>query len=132
MDFCWIFADRKLFTVCSTKGAAYCSFRRALWNSYFGKVLLMNFASSWNKLFKWGISVNCLLMEVYVQGALWNVLHITPFVERFKIATLGRSCSWVLPVLRIIYSNIGFLWNFCWWKVMYRVLYERSCLLILS
>ena len=52
----------------------------------------MNFASTWNKLFKLCVSVNFLLMEVYVQGALRKELRIAPFVERFKVATLGRSC----------------------------------------
>ena len=27
-------------------------------------------------------------MESYVQGALWKVLHIAPFVERFKTVIL--------------------------------------------
>ena len=52
----------------------------------------MSFDSTWNKLFKHGISVDFLLMEVYVQGALRKELHIATFVERFKTATLGRSC----------------------------------------
>ena len=43
------FADRSLSIDCSTKGPVHCSFRTALSNSYFGKVLLMNFASAWNK-----------------------------------------------------------------------------------
>ena len=51
----------------------------------------MNFSSTLNKLFKHCISVDFLLMEVYVQGALRNELHIAPFIERFKTATLGRS-----------------------------------------
>ena len=51
----------------------------------------MNFASPWNKLFKLCISVNFLLMEVYVQVGLRKELHIAPFVERCKTATLGRS-----------------------------------------
>ena len=52
----------------------------------------MNFASTWNKLFKLCISVDCLLMEVYVQGTLREELRIGPFMEHFKVATLGRSC----------------------------------------
>ena len=32
----------------STKGPAQCSFYRVLWNSFFGKVLLINVASTWN------------------------------------------------------------------------------------
>ena len=42
-------------------------FRRALLNSYFGKFLLMNFASTWNKLFKHCIPVEFSLVEGYVQ-----------------------------------------------------------------
>ena len=30
-------------------------------------------------------------MEGYVQGALRKELHIAPFAERFKTATLGKS-----------------------------------------
>ena len=30
-------------------------------------------------------------MEGYVQGALRKELHVDPFVERFKTATLGKS-----------------------------------------
>ena len=52
----------------------------------------MNFASTWNNLRKHWISAKFLLMEGYVQGALRKELRIAPFVERFKIATLGRSC----------------------------------------
>ena len=52
----------------------------------------MNFASILKKLFKLCISVHFLLMEVYVQGALRKELRIAPFVERFKVATLERSC----------------------------------------
>ena len=56
------------------------------------EVLLMIFASTWNNLFKHCIFVHFLLKEGYVQGALRKELCITPFVERFKVATLGRSC----------------------------------------
>ena len=52
----------------------------------------MNFASTWNNLRKHWIPAEFLLMEGYVQGALRKELRIAPFVERFKIATLGRSC----------------------------------------
>ena len=51
----------------------------------------MNFASAWIKLFKYCISVDFLLVEGYVQGALGKELFIDPFIERFKTATLGRS-----------------------------------------
>ena len=52
----------------------------------------MKFASTWNKLFKHCISVEFLLVEGYLKGALRKELRIAPFVERFKTATLGMSC----------------------------------------
>ena len=51
----------------------------------------MNFASTWNWLKHWFLS-EFLLIESYLQGALRKELCIAPFVERFKITTLGRSC----------------------------------------
>ena len=45
-------------------------FRRALESSYFGKVLLMSFSSTWNNLLKYWIFSEFLLIEGYVQGAL--------------------------------------------------------------
>ena len=50
----------------------------------------MNFASTWNNLLKYCISVNFLLIEDYSQGTLRKDPRIAPFVERLKIATLGR------------------------------------------
>ena len=50
----------------------------------------MNFASTWNNLLKRCISAGFLLMEGYAQGALRKELHIAPFVERFKTATLEK------------------------------------------
>ena len=90
LHFCWIFAGGRLFIECSTNGASHYSFRRALWNSYFGKVLLMNFASTWNNLLKNWISSEFLQMEDYVEGALQKELHIVLFVERFKTTTLRK------------------------------------------
>ena len=52
----------------------------------------MHFASTWNHLQKHGISVEFLLVESYLQGALRKELRIAPFVEHFKTACLGRSC----------------------------------------
>ena len=52
----------------------------------------MSFTSTSNKLFKRCISVNFLLIEVFVQGALRKELQIAPFVERFKTIALGASC----------------------------------------
>ena len=73
-------------------GAAHCSFRTALYNSYFGKVLLMKFATINHNLLKHCISANFLLVESYVQGALQKELRIAPFGERIKTVTMGRSC----------------------------------------
>ena len=52
----------------------------------------MNFASTWKNLLKYCIFVDFLLIEGCVQSALRKERHIAPFVEHFKIATLGRSC----------------------------------------
>ena len=38
------------------------------------------------------MSIDFFLAEGYGQGALRKELHIAPFEERFKTATLGRSC----------------------------------------
>ena len=85
------FADGKLSRRCCTKGAAHYSFCRALYNSYFGKALLRDFANSWNNLLKHCTSAEYLLIQGYVQGALRKELFIAPFVEHFKITTLGKS-----------------------------------------
>ena len=45
------------------------------------------------------ISVEFLLVEGYLQGALQKELRIAPFVERFKTAFLGMSYWWILPAL---------------------------------
>ena len=51
----------------------------------------MNFASTWNKLFKHCISVEFLLVGGYVQGALRKEMFIASFIVRFKNAALARS-----------------------------------------
>ena len=51
----------------------------------------MNFVSTWNNLLKHCISAEFFPDEGYVQGALQKELHIDPFVECFKTATLGNS-----------------------------------------
>ena len=86
-----IFPEFFLIERCSTKGVARCSFPRALSNRFFGKVLLIHFASAWNNLLKCCISDEILLMECYVQGARRIELLIAPFVEHFKPTTLGES-----------------------------------------
>ena len=52
----------------------------------------MHFRCSWNNLLKHCISVDFLLVEDYKQCPLQKELRIATFVERFKIATLERSC----------------------------------------
>ena len=52
----------------------------------------MHFASTWNHLQKHCISAEFLPVEGYLQGALRKELHIAPFVEHFKTASLGKSC----------------------------------------
>ena len=49
------------------------------------------FASTWNNLLKYCMSLDFLLTEGYAQGALRKELRISPFVEHFKIASLERS-----------------------------------------
>ena len=47
-------------------------------------ILLMNFASTWNKLLKHCISAEFLLVEGYVQGALGMELCIAPSQSTLK------------------------------------------------
>ena len=44
--FAKFFSDRKLSTRCSKEGASHCFFHRALSRRYFGKVLLIHFATT--------------------------------------------------------------------------------------
>ena len=74
----------------------------------------MHFTSAWNKLLKDCISVEFLLLEGYVQGALRKELRIDPFVERFKTATLEKYYWWKLSLPGKIYQSIVFLLTFCW------------------
>ena len=73
------------------KGEGSCSFLRARSNRNLGKVLLVNFASTWNNLLKNCLSPKFLLREGYVSGTLRKELPISPFVEHFKTTTLGDS-----------------------------------------
>ena len=91
MYLCHVFADRRLSTRCSTKGAVPCSFRRVPLNSYLGKVLLRDIASIWNNFLKNSISAQYLVMQGYVQDALQKESLIAPLVEHFKTAALGKS-----------------------------------------
>ena len=91
MYFCQIFANRRLRRRGSKKGAVYCSFRRALSDSYVEKVLLINFAITRNSLLEHCSSAEYFLITGYVEGAIRMELLITPFVEHFKTTTLGKS-----------------------------------------
>ena len=70
----------------------------------------MHFVSNWNNLLKCCLSADFLLMECYAQGALRKQLHIAPFVECFKTATLGKSscksCHCLEKFVKALY--------FCW------------------
>ena len=132
MNLCWIFPGRRLWTGCSTKGAAHSSFHRGFEIATLGSSCKWILPVLWIKLFKHWIYVEFLLVEGYVQGALRKDLLMAPSIERFITATLGRSYRCILSVLGTICKNIAFLLNFCWWKAIYRVLYERSYALLLS
>ena len=67
-----------------------------------------------------------------MQCALQMELHIAPFIGCFQTGTLGTFYEYMLSVLGKIYLNNAFLLNFRLWKVIYRALYESSCLLLLS
>ena len=45
-------------------------------------------------------------MQGYAQGVLWTELYIDPFVECFKIATLGKSCWQKLSLPEKIYLSM--------------------------
>ena len=72
------------------KGVVNCSFRTALSKNYFGKVLLINLAIIWKNLLEHCISVEYLLMNGYLQGALRREVLVAPFLEHFNITTLGK------------------------------------------
>ena len=57
-------------------------------------------------------------MEGHEKCALRKEVLIAPFVERFKTVIMGKSYWEILSVFGVIYLNIAFLSNFCWWKVM--------------
>ena len=132
IDFCRILADARLCTGCCIKGAAHSFFRKTLWSSYLGQVLLMNFASTWNKLFKPCFSVEFLLVDGYAQGALRKELFNAAFMEHFKTATLERCCWWILPVLGTIccyyYYYYYYRFIFCWLLYNYYNIINVNCL----
>ena len=101
MHFCQSFADKRLYTRCSTKGAARCSFCRAPYNSYFGKVFLRDFANTSNNLRKHWISAEVLLTEGYAQGPLRKGLLIAPFEEPLKMLLWERLTNRIYQCLTL-------------------------------
>ena len=125
LHYCWIFTDSKVCVGVLQKELLIAPFTERFKTVALGKIFLIRFTHNYKKTRKHWISAEIWLMEVSVQGTLLKELHIPPFLERFKIATLGRSYWWILPLLGLNYLNIEFLLNFWLWEIMYRVLYER-------
>ena len=59
-------------------------------NSYFGKVLLIYFASAWINLLKHCVTAEFFTMEGYVQGVLRKELLIAFLIQHFRTTTLGK------------------------------------------
>ena len=76
---------------CSTKGASYCCFRKAVSSSYFQKVLPINFIGTYVNWLKNFSFAHFLLIEGYRKYYLRKESIIAPFVEQFKTATLRKS-----------------------------------------
>ena len=131
MLFCQILAGRRSSTLYSKKRAAYYSFHSALSKKYFGKLFLIIFISTWNNLARYCIFADSLLIVRCTGRSTKRATH-DPFGERFKTTTLEKSYWQILSVLGKIDLSIGFLWKFCWLKVMYRLLYQRTCTLLIS
>ena len=72
------------------KGADLCSFRRAVQNSNFEKVLLTNFIITNSKLLKHFTFAHLLLMKSYRKRALQKEPVIAPFVDSFEAPTLRK------------------------------------------
>ena len=97
-------------------------------NSFFGKVFMMTFASTWNNLLEHCISVDYLLMECYCAGcstkgavhwsfrrALYNSYYGMDFVTTWK----NLPKHWIFAdFLLIVRYN--------------KAIYESSCPLLLS
>ena len=94
---------------CSTKGTSYYCFRKAVSNSYFQKVLLINFISTYANWLKNFSFVHFLLVEGYRKYYLRKESVIAPLVERLKTATLRRSSKWIFLVLIAICLNLSVL-----------------------
>ena len=82
---------------CSTEGASFCYFRKAVSNNYFQKVFLITFISNYANSFEYLLILLihfCSLdrkLEGYEKCALRKEPVIAPFVEWFKTATLRKS-----------------------------------------
>ena len=72
--FCPVSTDRRLWKVCSTKGASHCSFCIAVKNNYLGKFFLVNFNSPFYKLLQYFIFSVSMLIEGYGKCALRSLL----------------------------------------------------------
>ena len=59
-------------------------------NSYFGKILLIYFASAWTNLLKHCVTAEFFTMEGYVQGVLRKKLLIAFLIQHFRTTTLGK------------------------------------------
>ena len=81
------FLPKALYERSCTLLLSQSAFKQLVWEG-----LADEFASTWSNLLKYSMSVNFLLIEGYAEGALRKELRISPFVEHFKIASLGRSC----------------------------------------
>ena len=57
--------------------------------------MLMNFASTWNKLLKRCISTQFLLVGRYVKVGLRKKLHIAPFVELLWEGPTDEFCQYL-------------------------------------
>ena len=92
-NFTNILSDRVIG--CSTEGANYCCFRKAVSNNFiqkfFENVLLMSYIRTYSNLPNYFIFVHRLLIEGYEHDAPRKDLISTPFVEQFYKATLRNS-----------------------------------------
>ena len=75
MDLCRCFADGSLSTRHSKKGAAHCSFSRALSKWYFGKGLLINFTNTIYKIYQYNLQ------------QFTYTLHFSQFLVDRKLST---------------------------------------------
>ena len=128
------YAFRGLCTAWFTKGTSHCSCWKSFKNNQqlLGEVITNKLAvsSSTDNLLKNQIFGDIFEEEDYKYAILRKKLLVAPIVEHVNITTLGKSQWYHLSILRTNCLSIAFLPNF--FKVKYKVLYERSCSLLLS